>query len=421
MTEKYDIAVAGGGFAGFAAAVSAARQKKKVLLIEKYNCLGGAACYDLVNPFMPYWTHSADSGERMVLSAGLFTEVTEALEERNGLHPVDKCCFNEEILKYVLNKIAVESGVTLLYQTYITGVRKEGNAVRSIVVSNVSGQSEICADYFIDATGDANLCFLAGVPYRLGRETDELCQPMTLCFRLANVHAAQNARVFAQVNELYKAYKASGKIRNPREDVLVFKTVADGIVHFNTTRIVKRNPVDAYDVTQAEIDAREQVMELYDFLRENFAEFRESVLLSTGLQIGVRESRKIVGTHTLTQEEIVSCLKFPDSIAVCNYDVDIHSPDGSGTSHYYFPQGKYYTIPYGCLTPQGAENLLAAGRCVSATHEAQASLRTMPTCCTLGQAAGIAAATAHDGKLSVQDVDVAAVQNRLVQGGAKIF
>ncbi len=188
-----------------------------------------------------------------------------------------------------------------------------------------------------------------------------------------------------------------------------------------TTRVVKLNPTDAYDVTKAEICAREQIFEMYNFLRTNFEEFKESVLLSSGMQIGVRESRMIVGEHTLTQEELVNCTKFEDSIAVCNYDIDIHSPDGSGTSHYYFKPGQYYTIPYRCLIPKNAENLLVAGRCISATHEAQASIRIMPTCCTIGEAAGIAATVAIDDAARVRDIKIDKLQKLLLENGAKIY
>ena len=419
MCNKYDIIVIGGGFAGFAASVSAARQGKNVLLIEKYNCLGGAACYNLVNPFMPYWTTVKESGERVNLSCGLFSEIINQLGAFNGLH-TDACCFNEEILKYVLNRMATESGVNILFQTYVTDVQAVNGQIKSITVSNVSGSSKFYADYFIDATGDGNIAYLAGYKFMLGRESDNLCQPMTLCFRVGNVKISENSNVFSEVNKLYKEYRANGKIKNPREDVLVFKTVTKDIYHFNTTRVVKLNPTDASDVTKAEIQAREQVFELYDFLRNNFIEFKNSVLLSTGIQIGVRESRMIIGEHILTQEDIISCKRFEDSIAVCNYDVDIHSPDGSGTSHYYFPKGKYYTIPYRCLIPIGSKNLLVAGRCVSATHEAQASLRIMPTCCTLGEAAGTAAALAHNGHENVNKINIADLQRLLTENGAKI-
>lgn len=420
VLDKYEIIVVGGGFAGIAAAVSAARQNKKVLLIEKYNCLGGAACFSLVNPFMPYWTTEQESGRRVNLSCGLFSEILNRLDELNGLHN-DACCFNEEILKYVLNCIAEESNVQILYQSYVTGVETESGRIKSITISNVSGSSELYADYFIDATGDGNLAFLAGYKFMLGRARDNLCQPMTLCFRLANVKIVENSNIFAEINKLYKKYREKGEIKNPREDVLVFKTLSKDIYHFNTTRIIKLNPTDAYDLTKSEIEARKQVFEIYDFLRNNFKEFKDSILISTGIQIGVRESRMIAGEHILTQEEIISCKRFDDSIAVCNYDVDIHNPDGSGTSHYYFPQGRYYTIPYRCLVPVNSKNLLIAGRCISATHEAQASLRIMPTCCTLGEAAGVAAAIAHSDKQNINDIDINKLQKLLIENGAKIY
>lgn len=421
MEKKYDILVAGGGFAGAAAAIVAARRGKNVLLIEKYNCLGGAAVFNLVNPFMPYSTRDLENNSTVVLSQGLFGEIVGRLESAGGLRKKDKNCFNEEILKYVLQKMATESGVHLLFQTYVTKVKRTGEKIESVTVSNVSGEEEIFADYFIDATGDANLTYLAGYPYNLGRESDHLCQPMTLCFRLGNVKGRNSLAFMKRVNELYWKYQKEGKIKNPREDVLVFRTVTNDIYHFNTTRIVKLNPTDAYDVTKAEIEAREQIFEMYDFLRNNFEEFRESVLLSSGMQIGVRESRMIVGEHTLTKEELIDCVKFEDSVAVCNYDIDIHSPDGSGTSHYYFKPGQYYTIPYRCLIPKNAENLLVAGRCISATHEAQASVRIMPTCCTLGEAAGIAATVAHDERKGVRNIEIDKLQKILLENGAKIY
>jgi hypothetical protein len=247
-----------------------------------------------------------------------------------------------------------------------------------------------------------------------------MCQPMTLCFRLGNVDTGNYGELKSRINALYKEYQSAGRIKNPRENVLVFRTLNDRILHFNTTRVVKLNPTDAWDVTRAEIEAREQVFELYRFLKENFEEFKDSILLSTGLQIGVRESRMIEGEYTLSQEDLLAFARFDDAIAVCNYDIDIHSPDGSGTSHYYFPDGKYYQIPYRTLIPQGVCNLLVAGRCISATHEAQASVRIMPVCANLGEAAGIAATLALDVGGNVRDVDVSRLQALLVQVGARI-
>lgn len=420
MKNKYDIIVVGGGFAGATAAISAARLGKRVLLIEKYNCMGGAACYDLVNPFMPYMTTNPESGERIDLSCGLFTEIVNRLRDLGGARNEKRSLpFNEEVLKYLLNTMAIESGVELLYQSYVTDVRKEGERIKSVIISNVSGNSEIEADCFVDATGDANLSVLAGCPYRLGRECDNLCQPMTLCFRLAGVKG-YDAGTKARINSLYSEYQASGKIKNPRENVLIFRTLVEDILHFNTTRVVKLDPTNASDVTKAEIIAREQVFEMYNFLRANFEEFKDSTLISTGMQIGVRESRMIDGEYTLTKDDLLSCAKFEDSVAVCNYDIDIHSPDGSGTSHYYFPKGEYYTIPYRCLIPKKVDNLLVAGRCVSADHDAQASLRIMPTCATLGEAAGVAAVLSLKSDGNVRAVDIAELRKILLDKGAKV-
>lgn len=420
VSKKYEIVVVGGGFAGAAAAIAAARQGKDVLLIEKYNCLGGAAAYDLVNPFMGNWTREPGKKEIIELSRGLFTEIVERLTAMGAAEYFAGITFNEEALKYVLNKMAVESGVKLLYQTYVTGVRMDGERIAALQISNVSGTGVVEADCFIDATGDANLVHMAALPYRVGREGDGLCQPMTLCFRLGNVKVTRKSDFKTRINKLYKEFQAAGKIQNPRENILVFHTMCDSVLHFNTTRVVKLDPTNAEDVTQAEIIAREQVFELYNFLRENFEEFRESVLLSTGMQIGARESRMIDGEYVLSQEDLLAFRKFEDAIAVCNYDIDIHSPDGSGTSHYYFPDGEYYGIPYRCLIPKGAENLLVAGRCISTTHEAQASVRIMPTCCNTGEAAGVAASLALENGGKTRDVDVQRLRAILVENGARV-
>ena len=180
--KKYDIAVVGGGFAGVAAALAAARSGAKVLIVEKSNCLGGAATNCLVNPFMPYWTEI--DGKQVDLSSGIFKEINDRLEERQAK---DGISFLEEELKYILNEMVMAAGVDLLFHAYIFNAEKHGENISSIKVATKSGEMEIRADYFIDATGDAQLAYLAECPTVLGREPDHLCQPMTLCFRLGNV------------------------------------------------------------------------------------------------------------------------------------------------------------------------------------------------------------------------------------------
>lgn len=419
--KKYDIVVIGGGLAGVASAIAAARQNKRVLIIEKSNALGGAANINLVNPFMPYYTwKDEERTERQDLSAGIFKEIIDKLEENCGFYQNASAkktlVFNEEVLKLVLNRMVLEAGAEILFHAYLSDVEMDGETVKSVIVATKSGNLKFEAEIFIDASGDADLAYMAGCPTQHGRE-DGLCQPMTLCFRMSNVDIDGYQKVKKEVNELYAKLQAEGKIKNPRENVLTFRNVNPGVIHFNSTRIVKHDPVDVFDLTKAEIEAREQVFELHKFLKENFECFKDSIVMSTAGDIGIRESRMIVGKHVLNQEDLVSCRKFEDSIACGNYDIDIHSPDGSGTSHYYFPQGEYYTIPYRCLLPEKADNLLVAGRCCSTTHEAQASIRIMPIVCCLGEAAGNAAAIALDDKVKLLDIDVKKLQKLITDNG----
>ncbi|MBO4406827.1 MAG: FAD-dependent oxidoreductase, partial [Clostridia bacterium] len=386
--KRYDLLVTGGGFTGVAAAIAAAREGLSVLLVEAGGSLGGAAANCLVNPFMSYAT--TVDGEKLLLSRGLFATFVERLSEMGAIDRGG--VFHEEYLKLLLDRMTREAGVEVLFHALLTGVKREGGRILSLTFSGKSGSFELEADEYIDATGDADLSYLAGCPFRLGRDADSLCQPMTLCFRLANVDKEKYRLHKSEINPLYKRLQAEGKIKNIREDVLIFDNLVPGVLHFNSTRIVKLNPTDPFDLSRAEMDAREQMFELYFFLKENIPGFEESEISFSAPSIGVRESRMIDGLHVLTAEDLKACTRFPDAIAAGNYDIDIHNPEGSGTSHYYFPAGQYYTIPFRSLIPRGTENLLVAGRCISATHEAQASIRIMPICATTGEAAVVGAA-----------------------------
>ena len=413
--KKYDLAVIGGGFAGVAAALAAARGGAKVLIVEKSNCLGGAAVNCLVNPFMPNRTKM--DGAYVELSMGIFDEILGRMRARNAMRWET---FLEEELKFVLSEMVLEAQIDLLFHAYIFKVENDGGNVKSVTVATKSGEVTIKADYFIDATGDAQLAYLAGCPVVLGREPDHLCQPMTLCFRVGNVDVEKFNASRDRLREAHRQSLEAGELINPRENILVFPTPIQNVLHFNTTRVVKKNPTSPEEVTEAEILARRQVYEIYEFMKQHADGLEDSFLMMTAAEIGVRESRMIVGDYVLTEQDCRNCVKFEDAIAACNYDIDIHNPEGTGTSHYYFPAGEYYTIPYRSLIPKGAENVLVAGRCISSDHGAQASYRIMPVVCCIGEAAGSAVGLAVKQNCTVREVDVKELQNELKSNRAYI-
>ena len=415
---KYNLIVTGGGLSGVAAAVSAAREGLKVMLVEKSGCLGGAISNNLVYPFMPYWTKQKGGNDvgKKYLSQGIFKE----MKVRHDRY-VDDCKdheFNSEYFKIVLDDMTAEAGVDVLFHAVVYDVKTDNRKISSVEITAKAQRITVEADFFIDATGDGDLFSLAGCDYQLGRESDSLCQPMTTCFRMSGVDLDLFTEERPRLQELYKEKQAKGEITNPRENILVFFGVGEDVLHFNSTRVVMLDPTNPFDVSKAEVVARKQIYELIGFLKENSNAFNESALISVAVNIGVRESRKLKGVHILTGDELISCTRFEDSIALGNYDIDIHSPTGTGTSHRYFSDGEFYTIPYRSLLPKEYDNLLVAGRSISATHEAQASVRIMPICCCLGEAAGTAIAIAHNTNKNVHTVDIKALQKTLAENGA---
>lgn len=394
----YDIIVVGGGFSGVMAACAAAREKQKVLLVEKSGALGGAAVLNSVLPFMNYMLKK--NGERVLLNKGLFAEFLSRLYKYAESDGGDKVVsgngttFNEEFLKIVMDDMTDDYGVEVLFHATVCDVLPSGGKIKEIKVVGSFGVETLQARYFVDATGDAVLSLLAGASYHVGREKDGKCQPMTLCFRMGNVDMEKFRKEdLAKVNKLWKEKLAAGQLINPREDILIFSHTTDSVLHLNSTRLLK-SPVSAKEKSVAEKEARKQMLELYRFLVTNAPSCKNATLLSSSVEIGVRESRMIDGLYVLTKDDIVACRKFPDAVAAGNYDIDIHSPDGSGTSHYWVPEGEYYTIPYRSLIPKGFDNLMVVGRCISSTHEAQASYRIMPIVACIGEGGGAVLAAA---------------------------
>lgn len=404
--KRYDLIVVGGGIAGVAAAVSAARQGLSVLIVEKFGCLGGALCHSLVYPFMQHRTLKSNK----LLSDGIFGEI----KKRHAAYGEPSW----ETFKFVFDDMVTEAGVDVLFHATVFEAQTDGRAVKAVSVATKSGVITYEADYFLDASGDGELMTMVNCDYQLGRESDGLCQPMTTCFRMNGVDIALFQQEHEQLIQLYNQKQQEGSIINPRENILVFYGQGRDILHLNTTRVVKLNPVDAVEVSRAEMEARRQVYEIFAFLKENAVSCKNAGITSIASHIGVRESRKLKGEYILTGEDLRNMVQFEDTITVANYSIDIHNPSGTGTTMYKFEQDDFYYIPYRSLLPKEYDNLLVAGRCLSADHEAHSAARVMPTCACMGEAAGTAFAVAKDTNTNTHTLDVSVLQARLLQNGA---
>lgn len=410
----YDVIVAGGGPGGIAAAVASARNGARTLLIERYGFLGGAGTAMMVNPWMTY-----SAGPKQIIY-GVLQELIDGMSKLGMYgHPKQQTAFDPEALKYVAEHLCLDAGVELLYHTFLGGVQldESNRYIKSIRVANKAGLMDLEAKVFVDTTGDADLAALSGAKVEKGREVDSMSQPMTLNFRMANVDIDRMpSRV--EMTELYIEAKKRGELKCPRENVLWFYANQAGVIHFNQTRVIMKDATNPWELTAAEIEAREQVQELVVFLKKYVAGFENSYLQTTAPQIGVRESRRVIGDYKLTAEELLAGCKFEDVVALGSYPVDIHNPVGEGTIIQHLEPGEWYDIPFRSLIPEKLDNLIIGGRPISATHEAHSALRVQPIAMAIGQAAGTAAAICSNEGYLPREADVKTIQKSLLKQGA---
>ncbi len=410
--KHWDVMVIGGGPGGVPAAVAAARNGMKVLLIERYGFLGGMATAALVHPYMTY-----KAGDKIIIK-GLFKEFLDRLQEDHAILD-DRTHFDAEPMKWIFDRFVHEAGVDLLLHSNAVGVLKKEKQIKAVKIFHKSGIEDLSADLFIDSTGDGDIAAWAGARIEIGRQSDGGCQPMTTSFRMANVKIEEMPDG-KEINRLYDEAKAKGEVNNPREDVLFFNSVHPDVIHFNTTRIIGKSSLDGWQLTDAEIDGRRQVDEMVKFLKKYIKGFENSYLMKMGAQIGIRESRRVMGKYVLTAEDVLEARHFDDGIACASYNIDIHNPAGTGTEIIKLKPGTYYQIPYRCLVPDQVDNLLVASRCISADHAAHSSLRVQPIVWALGQAAGTAAALCVKNKIKPEEIDIEELKSLLTQQGAFI-
>ncbi len=418
---EYDIAVCGGGPAGIIAAVAAARNGAKTILIERYGFLGGMATLSLVSPISVF----NKKGKRII--AGIPLEFAEEMERLGGADtsfPSGNIHFDPEIYKLAAQRMVLGSGATLLLHSYITDCKREDGRVTCITLENKSGRQTLEAGYFIDCTGDADLVKYAGFPFRIGDEERRELQPMTLWFRLGGVDTDRLENMeMRESNRRHVNMRVREKLLSLDKDVPKFggpwmlTTFRRGEVSINMSRFAG-DGTDVLSLTEAECRLREDVFRLVALLKENFEEFKNCYIIDTGTQAGIRETRRIDGLYEMTADDILSPKDFPDTIAKGGHPIDIHKPDSREQDLRRVDEG--YNIPYRTLIPKGSENLLVAGRTISATREAIASIRVQATCMALGQAAGTAAAICAEKNLPVDKINIAELQKALKTQGAII-
>jgi hypothetical protein len=427
--------VVGAGPAGLGASLAAASTGAQVILAEQYGFAGGSATAALVYPFMSFHTSDnrpdphhpaaplfpADHGSGVPLIAGgILRRLLNRLIDVGGALPPSPRTgyvvpFEPELLKCVSLDLLDDAGVNILFHSFASSIIIL-ESLPAVVFETKSGPLVIRARTVVDCTGDGDVAALAGAPFSLGRKSDSRTQPMTLYFRLGDVNLDEFARFVKEnpgewhgVKGLRKhiaEWMKSGNPPLPCDDILMFGGIEPDEVFVNSTRVGRLSGIDARDLTKAEMNGRRQMRVVVEFLKKTIPGFQHAQIVGTGTHIGVRETRRITGDYILTREDVLQARKFDDAIAHCAYPIDIHDPHSGATTLTRLPPGEHYDIPLRCLLPLTLDRFMVAGRCISGTHEAHASYRTIPTSIATGQAAGVCAGLAALGGVPVRQISV---------------
>lgn len=443
-TDKYDIAVFGGGTAGFAAAVAAARKGKAVCLVEKNTFLGGVATASGINQLLAGRKLNKD-GEHVRVIGGIFDEFTdELIKEGGAIEPntVDPnfnpfgwyprmasgISCNENALKIKMDDFCERAGVRIYYNTTAVDAEFENEKINSVTVFNKDGFVKIEADCFIDATGDADIVHFAGLPYEKGRKEDGLMTPCSTEFHVENVDGDelvtyQNEHQSPKLVEIISRLKDEGIWDFDTEIFVTVRLVEEDVFLINTLRQTQIDGTNEKDVTDALIFGRRDAVKLFNIMKEHFPGFKNARIRKIAEQLGVRETRRITGRYTVTVDDALSGRKYDDTVAATTYNFDLPDPikpsfdPMMGDTKKPHAERKHIVIrlPYRAMLPQGANNLIVAGRCVSVEREVMGAMRIIGTCFMMGQAAGTAASLASDGDFT--QVDVKELQKTLWADG----
>lgn len=440
-----EVLVVGAGPAGIGAAIAAARSGAKVLLVERYGFLGGNLTIAMVNPMFTF--HDVNGKQVIRGIAGELVTRLVALKASKG-HTTDLTFdnasmtpFDPEGMKFLLFQLVTESGVSLLLHTWAVAVQREGNRISSVIIENKSGRQAIIPKIVIDCSADADIVAFSGAPFVKGREEDGAMQPVTLFFRIGGIDMvslrtwmkqnrnflkdsptdaeidSSEAIAFLGLKELVEKAMELGEFpKNAAPRILFYQLPIEGQVAVNATRLQGIDGTKAEDLTFAEVETRSQAWQITAFLKKQVGGFENAYIVDTGVQVGVRETRHITGDYTLTEQDVLASKSFHDGIACGTFAIDIHPPEGD--KQIFTGSGKaVYEIPYRCLLPQGLDNILVAGRSISATHTAFGSSRVMATCMGIGQGAGVCAAQIVQRGITSREVLISEVRSQLIASG----
>ena len=421
VRHEVDVFVAGGGPAGIAAAVTAARQGRSVFLAERHTCLGGMGTAGMVPVFMQF-----SDGVNM-LAAGIGEEILTLLQQAGGTGPDSKFAIRAEVLKRVYDDLLLETGIDFTFETQLVGVETEDDRVALAILAAKSGMFAVQAKVFIDATGDGDLAAWAGAPFEKGDEEGNL-MPGTLCSLWVDVDwdAIKDGGRWRDDSRLEEAFR-DGVFTHEDRHLPGMWRVGDHLGGGNIGHTFGVDNTDERSVTEALIWGRKSILEYEVYYKNYLKGYERMQLVATGSLLGIRESRRIMGDYVLCLKDFEQRAVFEDEIGRYSYPVDIHASKPDAASYAAFEEefrtlrygkGESYGIPYRILTPQNLSNVLVAGRCVSADRFLQGSIRVMPGCFITGQAVGVAAAIAVEKNTTVRGFPVAELQSWLKQMGA---
>ena len=413
-----DVLVVGAGSAGATAAITAAQLGCRVLLIERYGFMGGTST-QVLDTFYGFYTpgsnaHKVVGGVPDQIVAQLFQR-RRAIMRPNTYGAGQGITYDPQILKTVWETSAVSAGVNLLYHTTVIDTIVSHGSVTGVVAVNKSGIIHIHARMVIDASGDADVAVRAGAAYEGGDDGSAL-QSLTTTFQMINVDSTHASQVNKTTLHALMEQAIAHGYTLPRKEGSIHITPFDGVMVANMTRVAHINALDIEALTAAEIEGRRQAETYAQFLIDYVPGYQHAVLNQFSHQIGVRETRRIIGAYQLSRDDVVNARNHTDSIARCGAPIEDHHA-GSDTTWHYLPDGATYAIPYRCLLPHGISGVIVVGRCLSATHDAHASVRSMGQCMAMGQAAGVAVASACTHAIAPHRVDVRDIQRGIQQLG----